>query len=294
MHLGAHVGTAGGIDTAVERARLLGASALQVFTQSPRQWRHPDPDPEACARFCERRRATGVATVACHATYLINLGATDDTVYHRSLQSLRDTVAAAAMIEADGVVFHLGSHLGRGLDAALHQIVPALEIALGRFPSGSQTALWIENSAGAGGTMGVRLEEIARVIDELGRDPRLGVCLDTCHLWASGVDITDAGRVDDLLDELEGRIGLDRLGCLHVNDSATPLGSNRDRHANVGQGLIGRGLAVMLGHPRLQHLGAIMETPGAAGHGADAAEMAAIRRLHRNGLRRWARRADRV
>jgi deoxyribonuclease IV len=289
MHFGGHVGTAGGVDTAVARAKAIRATAMQIFTQSPRMWRHSEPNPEAAERFRRERSRARIAAVACHATYLINLGATDDTVYHRSVRALRDTMAAARLIEADAVVFHLGSHLGRGLDAALHQIVPAAEIVLGDAGDGP-TWLLLENAAGAGGTLGVTIEELARVLDELGRPPRVGVCLDTCHLWASGVDITDPARVDALVDELDGRIGLDRLRCLHVNDSALPLGANRDRHANVGLGDIGDGLAVLLGHPAMQELPAIAETPGAAGHGVDAAEIAALRRLHRNGVRRWARR----
>ena len=289
MHFGAHVRTAGGIDTAIGRAREMGAGALQVFTQSPRQWRHPEIPAEAAERFRAGRAAARFADVACHATYLINLGSTDDTTYHRSVRALRETMAAARLIEADSVVVHLGSHLGRGLDAALHQVVPAVQIVLGE-AQGSGTWLLFENTAGAGDTLGRTLPELAQVMDELGRPERLGICLDTCHLWATGVDITDPGRIDDLMDEVDELIGLDRLRCLHVNDAAVGLGSNRDRHAPVGLGQIGAGLGVLLGHPRLQGLPAILETPGAESGEIDAGELAALRRLHRNGVRRWARR----
>jgi deoxyribonuclease-4 len=283
------VRTAGGIDAAVARAREIGATAMQIFTQSPRQWRHPELDPEAADRFREARKAGRIADVACHATYLINLGATDDTTYHRSVNALSATMRTAGLIEADSVVVHLGSHLGRGLDAALHQIVPAVQIALGEIGDGS-TWLLFENTAGAGDTLGRTVEELARVMDELGRPERTGICLDTCHLWASGVDITDPGRMDDLVGEVDERIGLDRLRCLHVNDAAVGLGANRDRHAPVGLGEIGGGLSVMLGHPRLQDLPAILETPGAESGAIDGGEVATLRRLHRNGVRRWARR----
>ena len=289
MHFGGHVGTAGGIDTSIGRARELGASAMQVFTQSPRQWRHPEIADDAARRFREGRTRARIADVACHATYLINLGSADDTTYHRSVRALRDTMAAAGQIEADSVVVHLGSHLGRGLDAALHQVVPAVQIVLGD-TAGAPTWLLFENTAGAGDTLGRTIEELARVMDELGWPDRLGVCLDTCHLWASGVDISDPGRVQELVDEVDERIGLDRLRCLHVNDAAVGLGANRDRHAPVGLGEIGAGLAVMLGHPQLQGLPAILETPGAESGAIDAGEIAALRRLHRNGVRRWARR----
>ncbi len=290
MHFGGHLSTAGGLDTAVGRAQDLHATALQIFTQSPRMWKHPDPNPEVAARFRKRRSQARLASVMCHATYLINLGTSDRVIRRKSIQALSDTLTTAHMIDADGVVFHLGSHLGKGFGRALPRTVKAIETVLGDAPGGTRTRLLIENSAGTGGTMGVTLEELEQVFDALGGTKSVGVCLDTCHLYASGVDITDPERVDDLLSEADDRFGLERLACLHVNDSAMPLGSNRDRHANVGAGLIGAGMATILGHPRLQQQPAIMETAG-AGDGPDAEQMAAIRRLHRNGVRRWARRA---
>jgi deoxyribonuclease IV len=289
MELGAHLKTAGGAHKAAERAGEIGADALQIFTQSPRMWRHPDLDPEAAERFRAARKANGVGTVTCHATYLINLGATDDGVYSKSVDALRRTMLTAQAYGADGVVFHLGSHLGRGLDAALHQVIPALQIALGEGNTRSKTRLLIENSAGAGNTMGLTLEDIGRVIDELGRPKRIGVCLDTCHLWAMGIDIRDPGRVDDLVSELDDRIGAERLTCLHVNDAALPLGARRDRHADPGDGLIGSKLSVILGHPRLQHAAAITESPGPGPEGPDRTTIAALRRLQKAGVRRHAR-----
>ncbi|MDX6553088.1 MAG: deoxyribonuclease, partial [Gaiellales bacterium] len=234
----------------------------------------------------ERREEAGVESVVCHATYLINLGATDDAIYHKSVKALATTVDVADQIGAESVIFHVGSHLGRGLDAAMHQIVPAIEIACAERRDEGPWLL-LENSAGHQGTIGVTIEELALIIDELGRPDGIGICLDTCHLFASGIDITDASALDELVDEVDERIGLDKLRALHVNDSKMPFGSNRDRHANVGTGEIGEGLAVMLGHPRLQHLPALAETPGAKGHGVDAAEMAALQRLHKKGVRQW-------
>ena len=160
MHYGAHLGVAGGAHKALERARAIGATSLQIFTQSPRMWRHPEVDPDAAARFRAARKPSRVAVVVCHATYLINLGASDPEVYSKSVQALHDTMAAAEAIEADGVVFHLGSHLGRGLDAVLPQVTEAMAGVLAAADPGSATRLVIENSAGAGGTMGVGLDEI--------------------------------------------------------------------------------------------------------------------------------------
>jgi deoxyribonuclease-4 len=226
-----------------------------------------------------------VKVVVCHATYLINLGASDPEVYGKSVQALHDTMAAAEAIAADGVVFHLGSHLGRGLDAVLPQVTEAMAGVLAAADPASATQLVIENSAGAGGTLGVGLDEIDAVFAALGRPARLGVCLDTCHLWASGVDVTDPGRVDALMSEVDERFGLERLTCLHVNDAAVALGSNRDRHAEVGKGVIGKGLAAFLGHPAVQDLAAVMETPGDDEEVPYARGMRALRRLHRAGVR---------
>ncbi len=288
MHLGGHLSTAGGLDKAIGRAEHLNATALQIFTQSPRMWKHPDPNPEVCARFIAAREASRVASVVCHATYLINLGTADRTIRAKSLRALSATLLTAHLIQADGVVFHLGSHLGKGFSRALPRTIKAIETVLDDMPDGCRTPLLIENSAGAGGTMGVDLDEIDRVIRGVGRPGAVGVCLDSCHLYAAGVDITDMGRVDALVAEVQERFGPDGLRCLHINDSAMPLGSNRDRHANVGAGLIGQGMAAFLGHPAFQDLPAVMETEG-AGDGPDAQQMGQLRRLHRNGVRRWAR-----
>jgi deoxyribonuclease-4 len=286
MLFGAHVSSAGGIHTAIDRAQALKANAVQVFTQSPRMWKPTAHSEESVVRFRRRRDEARVGSVICHATYLINLGATDDTIYDRSVRALAATVETAARIGSEGVVFHVGSHLGRGLDAAMHQIIPALQVVCGqREPDGPWILL--ENSAGHQGTIGVTIADLARIIDELGRPDGVGICLDTCHLFASGIEITTPEGIDELLADVEARVGLDRLRCLHVNDSKLPFGSNRDRHENLGKGEIGEGLAVMLGHPVLQHLPMVMETPGRDGHGVDLKEMASLRRLHRKGVRRW-------
>ena len=218
-----------------------------------------------------------------HAIYLCNFGSPDEEIYGKSVSTLRSTVDTACAIGADGVVFHVGSHLGSGFEAGLDRAAPAIEQVLER--CSDTTWLLIENSAGTGGTMGRSIEEIAQLIDRLHGHPRLGVCLDSCHLWASGVDVTDAAALDALLDEFDRLIGLDRLRALHVNDSVTPLGSNRDRHANLGEGVIGDGLATFLGNKRLQDLPAIVETEGQKGKGADEHEIRKLRELHAAGSR---------
>jgi deoxyribonuclease-4 len=281
---GAHVSTSGGIHTAIDRIEAIGGESLQIFTQSPRTWRPTNHDPANFERFKERRAEAGIQGVVCHALYLVNLATPDKEVYEKSAATLMNTVDIACAIEADGVVFHVGSHLGAGFEAGLEHVAPALERALER--CSDTTWLLIENSAGTGGTVGRSVDELATIVDRLDGHPRLGVCLDSCHLYASGVDVTDRATLDACVVEVDERIGLDRLRALHVNDSATPLGSNRDRHANLGEGEIGEGMGVFLAHPKLQGLPAILEVPGPDGHGPDAAEIQRLRDLHKRGLNR--------
>jgi deoxyribonuclease IV len=275
---GAHVSTSGGIHTAIDRIEAIGGESVQIFTQSPRMWRPTNHDPANFERFKERRAEAGVNGVVCHAVYLLNLAAPDDAIYEKSVAALVNTVEVGCAIEADGVVFHVGSHLGAGFEAGLERALPALEQALAS--CSDTTWLLIENSAGAGGTIGRSVDELAVLVERLGRHPRVGICLDSCHLWVSGVDVTDAGALDACLDEVDERIGLDRLRALHVNDAAAELGSNRDRHANVGEGVLGDKLGVFLANPRLQGLPTILEVPGKDGHGPDADEIAKLRKLH--------------
>jgi deoxyribonuclease-4 len=267
VHIGAHVSSSGGIHTAIDRIEAMGGDAVQLFTQSPRTWRPTNHDPANFERFKERRAETGVSHVVCHALYLVNLASPDDEIYGKSVAALQNTVDVACAIEADAVVFHVGSHLGAGFEAGLERAVPALAEALER--CSDTTWLLMENSAGAGGTIGRSIDELCTLYERLDRHPHLGICLDSCHLYVSGVDVTDRVQLDALLDEVDGAMGLDRLRALHVNDSAAELGSNRDRHANIGDGLLGEQLGVFLGHPKLQGLPAVLEVEGKDKKGPD-------------------------
>jgi deoxyribonuclease-4 len=280
VFFGAHVSSSGGIHTTLDRAEAMGAEAVQLFTQSPRMWRPTNHDPANLERFKQRRSELGIAPggVVAHALYLVNLAAPDDEIHAKSRAALRNTVEVACAIEADGVVFHVGSHLGAGMEVGMRRCVPALEEALEL--CSETTWLLMEDSAGAGGTIGRSLDELAALFDACGAHERLGICLDTCHLYVSGVDVTDRGVLDDLLGDLDARIGLDRLRALHVNDAAAPLGSNRDRHANIGEGLLGEQLGVFLAHPKLQGLPAFLEVPGPDKHGPDAKELEKARDIH--------------
>jgi len=284
--LGGHC--SGGIKKALDNAHSFGMDAVQLFVQSPRAWRFPDHDPADLEAFRNRREELGIGAVTVHAIYLINLASPKDDFYEKSVSTLSLTVDTACEIGADAVVFHVGSHLGSGFEAGLERVVPALREALER--CNETTWLCMENTAGSGDTVGRSLEELAAIFDALDRHPRLGVCLDSCHLFASGYDITKPAELDDLIDRLDREIGLDHLRCLHVNDSKTPLGSNVDRHDNIGDGLIGDKLTVFLGHPKLQGLPALLEVPG-DGHGPDAEQMTKLRALYEQATKRSARRS---
>jgi deoxyribonuclease IV len=273
---GAHCG--GGIKKAIERAREIDADAVQLFVQSPRAWRFPDHDPADLAAFCDRRDEAGLGAVLVHSLYLVNLASLNDDFYGKSVETMRRTMETASAIKADGVVLHVGSHQGAGLDTAMDRVAPALEQVLEL--SSDTTWLLMENTAGAGGTIGRSVDELEAIFERLGRHPRLGICLDSCHLYASGLDVTDRDVLDRLLEEIDSTFGLDRIRALHVNDSKTPLGSNHDRHDNILEGLMGEQLGAFLAHPAFQGLPAVLEVPGADGHGPNADEIRKLRELH--------------
>lgn len=283
MLFGAHVSAAGGISTAIDRIEAVGGNAVQVFTQSPRMWKPTAHAPEELERFRGRRQEAKIEAVACHALYLVNLASSDEEIRAKSLYSLRATMETAREIGAEAVVFHVGSHLGFGFDEAVDIVKPALRELLEL----TTDELWLclENAAGAGGTIGRSVAELAALCDAVDGHPRLGVCLDSCHWWASGIDIGDADALDTAVRDLDERMGLGRLRLLHVNDSKTPLGSNRDRHELVGRGLIGKGgLATFLGHSTFESLPAIVETW--EDKGPDTEDIRILRQLYRRGRRR--------
>jgi len=266
VEIGAHVASSGGLLSALGRGEVLGCEVIQLFTQSPRMWRPPSHSPEILAAYRAAQVShETISATFCHATYLINLATAQGELAERSTRCLVDNLAAATAMGASGLVLHVGSHRGAGLHSVSHQVTRALlealdevEASLGETPC----PLLLENAAGAGGTVGRSLSELALLLDAAA-DPRLGICLDTQHLFASGIAYDSRAAADHLVAELDQVIGVGRLGCIHLNDSKVPLGANRDRHENLGEGMIGtQALAWLLGHPRLQHVPAILEVPG--------------------------------
>jgi deoxyribonuclease-4 len=284
MLIGAHVSPAGGPAKAVARGVERTCRSIQIFNQNPRAWRPREYSDAEVADFRAAMDDSDVDALLIHAVYLLNCASEEETIRAKSLTSLTASLRAGAALGARAVVLHPGSALKDGgpVDAAMTRAADAIAEAL----AASDTCpLHLEDTAGAGGTLGRSFEELATLIERAGGDERLGVCLDSCHLLASGYDVRTAESLAAVLDEFDSVIGLDRLGSLHLNDSQTPLGSNRDRHANIGEGEMGReGVAAWLSEPRFEGLPVVMETAGIGGDGPHVADMDLARELRAEGL----------
>ena len=282
MLVGGHVSTSGGLVAAHGRAVEFGCEAMQIFNQSPRMWRPTNWKDDDVAEFRSLMEARPIRSVVIHAVYLINLAAPEEDVRSKSLESMLHAVRVGEAIGADGVVFHPGSAKKDPLPEAMDRIVEALRQVLDE-TSGCRVLL--EDTAGAGGTIGRSFEELATLIDGVGHKDRVGVCLDCCHLLASGYDIRTIDKLSAVMDGFEDVVGLERLACVHVNDSQMPLGSNRDRHALLPKGELGReGLAAFLSEPRFEGLPALLE--GGEGQGADLQQVTLANELRADGLAR--------
>jgi deoxyribonuclease-4 len=284
MFIGAHVSTAGGLDKAVERGAERGCESIQIFNQSPRMWRPTNYGEDDFAAFREAMDSSKVERVIIHAVYLINTATKDKELRKKSLASLTHSLRIGDGIGASGVVLHPGSTLGDPLKPSLKRAAKVIKSALGET---EHCKLLLEQTAGHKGLIGRNFEETAELIDLAGGGERLGLCLDSCHMFVQGYDITDEEHLAKVLDEADEKVGIARLGAVHVNDAAAPLGSCRDRHANIGKGEMGRkGLAAFLSEPRFEGLPATLETPGPEKKGTSKSEVTAAKRLRREGLKR--------
>jgi deoxyribonuclease-4 len=278
MLIGCHVSPAGGPHKAIERGVEKGCSAIQIFNQSPRGWKPGSYTEEQLGKFHEAKDASEIDAVLIHAIYLLNPGTEDPEIREKTLASLATSLKVGDDLGAVGVVLHPGSALKGPVAPAIKRAGEVIAEALAQ---SEHCPLHLEITAGAGGTLGRTFEELAALIDAAGGSDRLGVCLDSCHLLASGYDVRTVEGLTAVIDELDKDLGLDRLGSLHLNDSQFPLGSNRDRHANLGEGEIGEaGIRAFLQEPRFQQLACVLETPGPDGKGTAAEEIAYAKRLH--------------
>src|SRR3954467_2107329 len=284
MLIGAHVSPAGGPANAVPRALERACRSIQIFNQSPRQWRPTVYDDEKIAAFKEAMAGSDIDALVIHAVYLVNCASEDKEIRSKSLASLVASLRAGAALGAVSVVLHPGSALKNGgrVDAALKRAAATIKEALAE---SEKCALHLENTAGAGGTLGRTFEELATLVDGAGGGRRLGACLDSCHLLASGYDIRTADGLASVIDEFDRVVGLKRLGTLHVNDSMTKLGSNVDRHINLGDGELGSaGIAAFLSEPRFEGLPAIFEGPGVKGKAVEPEDIENMIKLRKRGV----------
>jgi deoxyribonuclease-4 len=282
MYFGAHVKSSGGVWNAIDNGVALGCEAVQFFAGSPRTWAPTLYRDEDAARFRAARAASPIRFVVIHTIYLINLASAREDFYQNSVTSLLGAVAAAEQLGADAIVTHVGSHQGAGFEAGLQRVQTALRRALSE-SRGSPVRILLENTAGAGGTMGVDFDELGTMIRSADEDARLGLCLDTAHIFEAGFDLRSAAGLDEALSRLDAACGLDRLVMLHLNDSKTPFGSGRDRHENIGEGEIGRaGFRAIVTHPAFAEVPGILEVPGFDGHGPDRRNVGILRELTRS------------
>ena len=288
MLIGAHVSTAGGLVEAHGRGVERGCEAIQVFNQSPRQWRPTRWKPDDVAEFLELMKGGPIKSITIHAVYLINPATKDREMRAKSAASLVHALRMGDEIGAAGVVLHPGSTVGEPQKEALSRVGQMLRHAL---DESDACRLLLENTAGAGNTLGRSFEELRELVDLSGGHKRIGICLDSCHMLASGFDVRTADKLTKVIDRCVKIVGLRRLRCLHLNDSQTPLGSNRDRHAPPGDGELGaRGCAAFLSEPRFEKLPALFEGPGVEGHAAGKVDVDRMKQLRRNGLRSRKRR----
>jgi deoxyribonuclease-4 len=258
--LGAHCSVAGGMPNSIARATSLGCTAAQVFVKNAAQWRWRQLEEEEAAAFRAAHAGSAVGPLVAHASYLINLCGTDPVILARSREALADELARCARLGVGGLVLHPGAHLGAGEEAGVERVAASLDAVLSGLP-GAPVRVLLENTAGQGSCMGHRLEHLAAIRDRVAEPARVGICLDTCHAFAAGYALHEPAGYEEMFAEIEERIGLAALGCMHLNDSLRPFGSRRDRHAHIGEGEIGLGaFARLLQDPRLAAVPMIIET----------------------------------
>ena len=284
MLIGAHVSTGGGLSNAIERAQERTCDAIQIFNQSPRMWRPTRYSDDDFAEFREAMKNSRVEVVAIHMIYLINPAAKDREMQKKSLESLTHALRVGDGIGALGVVVHPGALKNDTRTNARKRAIRLIKEALAR---SERCPIIYENTAGSPQLLGLDFDETAELIDKTGGPKRLGLCIDSCHLHATGYDVRTKEGMKDLVDEIDAKVGLDQLKLLHVHDSRDDRGSNRDRHAPIGKGEIGRtGFRAFLGERRLQGVPAVLEGPGIDGHDVAKKDVQLIRRLWREARRK--------
>ncbi len=277
--IGAHVSASGGLHLTFDRGAEIGCESLQVFVKSPNQWRGKALSDDDVAAYRDRQSEAGQPVIA-HAAYLINLASPKEDILEKSLAGLHDELTRCHRLGLKGLVLHPGGHLGAGVEAGLELVARSLDAVLARPETGDARVL-LENTAGQGTALGWSFEELAKIIDLADAKDRLGVCLDSCHAYSAGYDLATEDGYEATLEAAEAAFGLARLEAIHLNDSKHPLGSRKDRHENIGEGMIGEAFfARVLADERLSHLPMVLETPMGdddLGHARDMERLRALR-----------------
>jgi deoxyribonuclease-4 len=281
LEFGAHVSAAGGVDLALDRAAEFSMTSCQIFTKNERQWNAKPLDPAVVERFLARRSDRGMGTIISHDSYLINMATPDDTLWERSRLAIMEELRRCDELEVPYLVSHPGAHVGTGIDAGIPRIAEAINRVHAETPGGKAVIL-LETTAGQGTTIGSRFEELAAIIDLVDDKNRVGVCLDTCHVFASGYDLRDESSYNDTINQFDTIIGLGRLKCIHINDSQKGLGSKVDRHAHIGEGELGDvAFGFLVNDPKLHGLPGVLETPKGDDEKADGINLTRLRGLVR-------------
>ncbi len=279
MLLGAHLSVAGGVDKAFDRAETLDCTAFQIFTKSNRQWKAKPLEPEVIDRYHQRQAETGIEPVICHASYLINIGASDEAVWDKSLNALIIELERCELLKIPYLVLHPGAHMDQGVETGIDRVVKALDTVHERLPDVA-VKIALEITAGQGTVLGSTFEEIAQLLAGCRQSDRLAVCFDTCHALAAGYEFRTPDSYQTMLDEFDRIIGLDRLKVIHFNDCQKDLGSHVDRHTHIGEGCIGlEPFGYFLNDSRFEKVPFLLETPKDDDPGDDSRNLEKLRSL---------------
>jgi len=279
LDFGTHASAAGGVDKALQRAVDVSATSCQIFSKNERQWRAKPLDPAVVERFHEERERTGITQMISHASYLINLASPKDDLIEKSVGGFSDELERAHTLGLQGVVLHPGAHTGSGVDTGIAKIAQSLNRIHDDLPHITSLTL-LETTAGQGTALGRSFEEIAAIIDQVEAKDRVGVCLDTCHIFAAGYDIRTSDGYQEVMNAFDRIIGIDKLRAIHLNDSKMPFASNKDRHEHIGKGEIGvEGFRALVNDTRLSGIPGVLETEKDADGDYDRKNLALLRSL---------------
>jgi deoxyribonuclease-4 len=279
--IGAHMSIAGGLHLALERGREVGCGAVQIFLKNQRQWAARPLDDEMIRAFATARRRTGIRRVFAHSSYLINLASPDATAWAQAVDAFTDELERGEALGLSCVVIHPGSHMGAGLEPGLRRVIGALDQALAR-TAGYRIKVALENTAGGGNSVGRTFAELATMIDGAARPERIGICIDTCHLFAAGYDLRTEAGYARAMAECEATVGRGRVLAFHLNDARAPFGSGLDRHEHIGRGFLGlAAFRRLLNDRRFARVPKVLETPKEPEPTSDLRNLATLRRLRR-------------